>query len=634
MTGDRGGGSGFSKKLSITAILFIVYSLWFVANSASAEERLIEVKAKKFVYTPNIIKVHKGDTVKIRLISEDVHHGFYIDGYGIKTSAHPGQEGSLKFTADKTGRFSIRCSVTCGALHPYMIGHLYVTPNNLWLWGLLSVIGLGCISFIAASRKKQQDEKLKLFGIIPLEWRFPLTKFKPVRALLKSRWFPLLPIIFNLFVFVIILMAGFVGGLSSGNYNFGVMIVWILWWVLLMMFMVPLIGRFWCMMCPFPLIGDWIQRGKLLTVGRAKSWGMGKRWPNKWRNLWPLVILFWVSTWFSGFFTVKPFATFLLLGTIILLAIIVALFYEKRTFCLFVCPVSGFQGLYSNFSLFGVRSRDQEVCKKHAPKTCFVGNEKGYGCPWMEQPYDMNRNTYCGLCFECFKTCPHDNMDLVIRPFGQDLFAERKRTDDIFNRRSTDEAYKALTMVGIFLSFFVAFQGPFGHFKDMVTAKTFGGYIHYLLESFAIDFLIIPGSMFLFVYLSKLASKSKEVKLKDIFVNFSYCFIPVGIAIWAAFSLGIILPNGSYLLHIISDPFAWGWNLFGTAKFPWTPVFTGVMPYLQVIVTLIGLVFALDFGYKFSQQTYKNVDEAKRGWIPILIYFVLVHIFFIKLFVG
>ena len=620
--------------------IFVLSLFWIlcfgICHSSFAAERFFEVKAKKFSYTPNIIKVNKGDKVNIRLISEDVHHGFFVDGYGVKTSALPGQEGALSFTADKSGRFSFRCSVTCGSLHPYMIGYFYVGPNNLWVWGVLGVLALGLISWLVTAGKKQKDEKLKLFGIIPLEWRFPLTKFKPLRALLKSRWFPFLPIVFNLFIFTIILLAGFIGGLGAGNYNFGVMIVWILWWVLLMMFMVPVIGRFWCMMCPFPLIGDWIQRGKLINVGRQKSWGLNKRWPNKLRNLWPLVILFWVSTWFSGFFTVKPFATFILLGAIILIAIIIALFFEKRTFCLFVCPVSGFQGLYANFSLFGVRSRDPEICKKHVPKTCVVGNEKGYGCPWMELPYEMNRNTYCGLCFECIKTCPYDNMDLVLKPFGQDLFAERRRTDDVYNRRGTDEAYKALTMIGIFLSFFLAFQGPYGHLRDMVTAKTFGlhGYLGYLLESFTIDFLLIPGSLFLFAWLSKLASKSKDVKLKDVFVNFSYCLVPVGIAVWGAFSLGIIFPNGSYLLHIISDPFSWGWNLFGTASIPWTPFFTGLMPYLQVLVTLGGMLFALDFGYKFSQRTYKDIGEAKRGWIPMLIYLILIHIFFIKIFVG
>jgi hypothetical protein len=603
---------------------------------AFAAERFFEVRARQFEYIApnNILRVNKGDTVKIRLISEDVHHGLFLDGYGLNTTAHPGKEGSLSFVANKTGRFSFRCSVTCGSLHPYMVGYLYVSPNYLFILGTSLAGLLGFVSLFSALKKKEKDQRFKLFGLIPLDWRFPITKFKPVRTLLKSRWFPLIPILVNLFVFVIILLAGFVGGLGAGNYNFGVMIVWILWWVLLMLVMVPLIGRFWCMMCPFPLIGDWIQRGKLLNVGRQKSWGLGKRWVNKWRNLWPLVILFWVVSRFSGFFTVKPFATFVLLGAIILIAIITALFFEKRTFCLFICPVSGFKGLYSKLSLFAIRSRDPEVCKRHVPKTCVVGNEKGYGCPWMELPYEMNRNTYCGLCFECLKTCPYDNMDVVMRPFGQDLFAERRRTDDVYNRRGTDEAFKALTMVGIFLSFFLVFQGPFGLLKDMATAKTFSGYMGYIAATFTVDFLLIPGFMFLAAYLSRKASKNREVKLRHVFVNFSYCLVPAGLAIWAAFSLGIILPNGSYLLHIVSDPFAWGWNLFGTAGFPWTPVFTGIMPYLQVAVTIIGFLFALDFGYKFSLQTYSTVEEAKRGWIPILIFLVGMHIFFLKLFAG
>ena len=87
------------------------------------------------------------------------------------------------------------------------------------------------------------DNKDKLFGLIDLNWRFELTKFKPLRQLFKSRWFPLLPIIVNLFIFVIILLAGFIGGYSSGSYNFGIMIVWILWWVMLMFILVPGFSR-------------------------------------------------------------------------------------------------------------------------------------------------------------------------------------------------------------------------------------------------------------------------------------------------------------------------------------------------------------------------------------------------------
>lgn len=126
-----------------------------------AEEKFFEIKAKKFSYTPNIIKINKGDMVKIRLISEDVHHGFFLDGYGVKTSAHPGQEGSLKFIADKPGRFSFRCSVTCGEFHPYMVGYLVVEPNSRFYISasLVLLIGLINLLWVVFHKKKISDEQ-------------------------------------------------------------------------------------------------------------------------------------------------------------------------------------------------------------------------------------------------------------------------------------------------------------------------------------------------------------------------------------------------------------------------------------------------------------------------------------------
>lgn len=136
---------------------FIVYSLWWTAGSALAAERFFEIKAKKFSYTPNIITVNRGDTVKIRLLSEDVHHGFFLDGYGIKTSAHPGMEGSLKFIADKAGRYTFRCSVTCGEFHPYMVGYLVVGPNSrFWLFAAI-VLAIAAGGIITLNRVKKTN---------------------------------------------------------------------------------------------------------------------------------------------------------------------------------------------------------------------------------------------------------------------------------------------------------------------------------------------------------------------------------------------------------------------------------------------------------------------------------------------
>ncbi|MCP5108456.1 MAG: 4Fe-4S binding protein, partial [bacterium] len=427
--------------------VFIASSFPFDLQAARGEPRVIEIRAKRFEYIPNVIEIKKGEKVLLKLTSEDVTHGFFLDGYELEFFVNPGETRQVMLKADKEGKFMFRCSTTCGVFHPYMVGYLKVTPNTPFTFAMLGIILLGLGSLvITLVRKKENPDKL--FGIIPIKWRFELTRFKIVRKLLKSRLFPFALILFNLFVFVIILFAAFFGGNSTGNYNFGIMIVWILWWFLLMGFMVPVIGRFWCMMCPFPMVGEWFQRGKLFKMGRLKSRGLAKKWPKNWRNLWPVTILFFISTWASGFFTVRPMSTFILLGVIILGAIVLSSIFEKRTFCLYVCPVSGFQGLYANSSVCEVRVKDTEVCKNHKVKTCVVGNEKGYGCPWGEIPFDMNRNTYCGLCMECFKSCPHDNMALNVRPPGADFINERRKTDDMYKRRSWDEAFKAISMLG------------------------------------------------------------------------------------------------------------------------------------------------------------------------------------------
>jgi len=139
-------------------LLSIFYFLFSFGSSFAQSEIFFEVKAKKFSYTPNVIEVNKGDLVRVRLISEDVHHGFYVDGYGISTSAHPGQDGSLKFIADKPGRFCFRCSVTCGEFHPYMVGYLVVKPNSRFNIYAAAVILIGLGSLVIVFRKKENEQ--------------------------------------------------------------------------------------------------------------------------------------------------------------------------------------------------------------------------------------------------------------------------------------------------------------------------------------------------------------------------------------------------------------------------------------------------------------------------------------------
>lgn len=101
------------------------------ASAGEPVERRIRIEARSFAFTPEIVRVQPGDRVLLEVVSTDVVHGVYLDGYGLSVSADPGQTARLDFVADRTGSYRIRCSVTCGPLHPFMIGRLEVGPNLL-----------------------------------------------------------------------------------------------------------------------------------------------------------------------------------------------------------------------------------------------------------------------------------------------------------------------------------------------------------------------------------------------------------------------------------------------------------------------------------------------------------------------
>ena len=126
------------------------------------EPRVITILAKRFEYNPSKITLQKGELVTLRLESLDVTHGLYLDGYGINIKARPGVIGKATFRADNTGRFTFRCSETCGAFHPYMIGFLTVEPNNRYFGFIACAVGVcvlaAAVVFLSKKRERRPPE--------------------------------------------------------------------------------------------------------------------------------------------------------------------------------------------------------------------------------------------------------------------------------------------------------------------------------------------------------------------------------------------------------------------------------------------------------------------------------------------
>ncbi len=126
---------------------------------AAPQERRISISARSFAYEPGTVRVNQGDTVVIDLESTDVVHGLYVDGYGVSAQAEPGRPAQLTFVANRTGAFRFRCNVSCGSLHPFMIGKLVVGPNLTWLRAVAATLitAAGAMLFFWQAGGERQD---------------------------------------------------------------------------------------------------------------------------------------------------------------------------------------------------------------------------------------------------------------------------------------------------------------------------------------------------------------------------------------------------------------------------------------------------------------------------------------------
>ena len=92
--------------------------------------REIQMRASQFEFDPETIVVYEGETVEITAVSTDVTHGFGLDEYDINRVLEPGEEETIRFTAEEPGTYTFRCTVFCGAGHGGMQGELIVLPEE------------------------------------------------------------------------------------------------------------------------------------------------------------------------------------------------------------------------------------------------------------------------------------------------------------------------------------------------------------------------------------------------------------------------------------------------------------------------------------------------------------------------
>ncbi len=301
--------------------------------------------------------------------------------------------------------------------------------------------------------------------------------------------------------------------------------------------------------------------------------------------------------------TMSPRATAALGLLMVLLAVLPALFFERRSFCKYGCLIGRVVGIYSMIAPIEVRPRDRSVCRSCKTKDCLQGNERGYPCPTGLCLDTLSSNTYCTVCTECFKTCPHDNVALRARPWCADLHTVRQP------RR--DEAMLALMLVSITSFHGLTMTPTWTKLQGMVMREaSVSPLVSFSLLMAAI--LMLPVLVYLAVHwlVGLVGGKRESGSTERLWWRagiYAYPLVAVALMYHLAHNAGHFLSEVAAVVPVLSDPFGSGADLLGTAGFVPRPLVS--MPVVWGF--MIGLVLV---GHHWAVRALERAHRsyAKR----------------------
>ncbi|MGQ4554804.1 cytochrome c oxidase subunit II [Halobellus sp. GM3] len=144
-----GGGRKLFTSFALSTIIVISLVAWtymtllYVEDPPEAEAE-VDVEGYRFGWEftyPNghesdgVLRVPRGEVVRLRVTSSDVFHNFGVPELRVKTDAVPGQTTTTWVEAGETGNYTAKCYELCGSGHSYMTATVVVMePDEYREW--------------------------------------------------------------------------------------------------------------------------------------------------------------------------------------------------------------------------------------------------------------------------------------------------------------------------------------------------------------------------------------------------------------------------------------------------------------------------------------------------------------------
>ena len=419
-----------------------------------------------------------------------------------------------------------------------------------------------------------------------------LLRNRYVSALMRSRWYP------GAFQIPIAMVFGLVAyellaGPPKAHENAGTALMWVLWWPLLPILYV-LFGRFWCAVCPFAALSDFVQ--KLVGANRPVPPFLKKY------GIWVIDATFLAITWADHVFGIvaSPWGSGILLLMLTFSVIVSGAFFQRRTFCRYLCFLGGLSANYSRTGMLTLRA-DSEICATCTAKAaCYNGTDKVAGCPLFSFPRTMEDSANCNLCANCIKSCPNDAISISVRQPTKELWFLRNP--------KIEESFLAMAIMGIVIIQNVTMLGVWSEMLAWVDRTT--GITSYPVIFTAVFAVGVSIPVALLALAAKVAARGNlESALKN-FARFGYALIPLDVAAHVAHNLFHLLAEGNSVFYTVTA-------LFGAHNSgPTALVGNGAIQVLQFALLALGLAGSLYTVKRIAHRRYLTPGRRLSTMIP------------------
>ena len=463
-------------------------------------------------------------------------------------------------------------------------GQRYDLPVPLWLWAAAAAAAV-VLSFVIIGLVVNASPGARGY------WRLNLLRF-PLGRVLASRRVRLAARLVSVALLALILAASLLGD-QGPTRNITPTFVWVAWWVGFA-YLSALLGNLWALINPWAALFGW---GEALLGSR----GVTRRYPAG-AGIWPAVGLFLAFAWIELIYTGRSIPAqlgHLIVAYSVLTWTGMALF-GRMTWLRHADPFATAFGVLARFAPTEIRVRDREACRR-CELSC------------------AGRDGACLDCGSCFERAVPARREWNVRPFAAGLL------------NTADVSPSMVVFVLVLLST-VTFDG----FTATPVWASLEGTLYAVLAPLGEARLTVIGTLgllafpllFGLVYLgfARWMAWMGEDQLTTGTVArlFVLSLVPIAIAYHLAHYFTYLLIQGQFLIRLASDPFGWGWDLFGTARYRPDIGIVGARAvwYTAVVAIVIGHVIAVYVAHVVALREFRDRRAALRSQLPMLVLMV------------